>query len=44
MLGWEPEITIEKMCSEMVASDLEKQKQHAFLKSHGYDVAVSLER
>nr|BAV90463.1 GDP-mannose 4,6-dehydratase [Escherichia coli] len=44
VLGWEPEITVEEMCAEMVASDLAKAKQHALLKSHGYDVAVSLER
>lgn len=44
LLGWEPEITVEEMCAEMVASDLAKAKQHALLKSHGYDVAVSLER
>ncbi|HCY3203951.1 TPA: GDP-mannose 4,6-dehydratase [Escherichia coli] len=44
VLGWEPEITVEDMCAEMVASDLAKAKQHALLKSHGYDVAVSLER
>lgn len=44
VLGWEPEITVEDMCAEMIASDLAKAKQHALLKSHGYDVAVSLER
>ncbi|HEC5276929.1 TPA: GDP-mannose 4,6-dehydratase [Enterobacter cloacae] len=42
-LGWTPEITVEEMCAEMVACDLEKAKQHALLKSHGYDVSVSLE-
>lgn len=42
-LGWVPEITVEEMCAEMVASDLVKAKQHALLKSHGYDVSVSLE-
>ncbi|HCS4923851.1 TPA: GDP-mannose 4,6-dehydratase [Escherichia coli] len=44
VLGWEPEITVEEMCAEMVASDLAKSKQYALLKSHGYDVSVSLER
>ncbi|MCX4182163.1 GDP-mannose 4,6-dehydratase [Enterobacter sp. HSTU-ASh6] len=44
VLGWTPEITVEEMCAEMVASDLLKAKQHSLLKSHGYDVAVSLER
>jgi hypothetical protein len=27
----------------MVAHDLDKAKQHALLKKHGYDVSVSLE-
>ena len=44
VLGWVPEITVEEMCAEMVASDLVKAKQHVPLKKHGYDVAVSLER
>ncbi len=42
-LGWVPEITVEAMCAEMVQHDLQKAKQHALLKSHGYDVNVSLE-
>jgi len=42
-LGWVPEITVEKMCQEMVAVDLDKAKRHALLKLHGYDVAVSKE-
>jgi GDPmannose 4,6-dehydratase len=42
-LGWVPEITVEEMCAEMVANDLDQAKRHALLKSHGYDVAVSKE-
>lgn len=42
-LGWVPEITVEEMCAEMVACDLEKAKQHALLKKHGYSVAVAKE-
>lgn len=42
-LGWVPDITVEDMCAEMVAHDLNKAKQHALLKQHGYDVSVSLE-
>jgi len=42
-LGWEPEITVEEMCAEMVQHDLAKAKQHAILKSHGYDISVSIE-
>ncbi|POG24548.1 GDP-mannose 4,6-dehydratase [Aeromonas bestiarum] len=42
-LGWEPEITVEDMCAEMVSSDLNKAKQHALLKKHGFDVSLSVE-
>jgi GDPmannose 4,6-dehydratase len=42
-LGWEPEITVEEMCAEMVANDLDIAKRHALLKSHGYDVSVAIE-
>lgn len=42
-LGWVPEITVEEMCAEMVASDIDKAKQHALLRAHGFDVAISKE-
>ncbi|CAN6134424.1 Gmd GDP-D-mannose dehydratase [Methylophilaceae bacterium] len=42
-LGWVPEITVQEMCAEMVASDLIQAKQHALLKSHGFNINVSLE-
>ena len=42
-LGWTPEITVEEMCAEMVQHDLQKAKQHALLKQHGFDVAVAIE-
>ncbi len=42
-LGWVPEITVQEMCAEMVVSDLAQAKQHALLKSHGFDINVSLE-
>ena len=42
-LGWVPEITVEEMCAEMVQNDLDKAKQHAILKQHGYDVSVAKE-
>lgn len=41
-LGWVPEITVQEMCAEMVASDLAQAKQHALLKQHGYSVNVSV--
>lgn len=43
-LGWTPEITVQKMCAEMVAEDLKVAKRHAFLKKHGHDVALTVER
>ncbi len=43
-LGWTPEITVQEMCEEMVAADLESAKRHALLKQHGFDVSVSTER
>ncbi|WP_024460066.1 GDP-mannose 4,6-dehydratase [Marinimicrobium sp. LS-A18] len=42
-LGWEPEITVQEMCSEMVAADLEQAKRHALLKKHGHHVSISTE-
>ncbi len=42
-LGWVPEITVEQMCAEMVAADLEVARRHALLKSHGHHVSVSKE-
>ncbi len=42
-LGWTPEITVQEMCAEMVASDLKEAQRHALLKRHGYDVNVSVE-
>ena len=42
-LGWVPEITVQQMCAEMVAADLEEATRSALLKRHGYQVNVSLE-
>jgi GDPmannose 4,6-dehydratase len=42
-LGWEPEITAQEMCAEMVAEDLKIAQRHAFLKLHGHDVPVQTE-
>ena len=42
-LGWVPEITVQEMCAEMVAGDLAEAQRNALLKSHGYEVNVSVE-
>jgi len=43
-LGWVPEITVQQMCAEMVAADLQVARQHALLREHGHDVSISVER
>ena len=42
-LGWTPQITVQEMCAEMVAADLEEARRHALLQRHGYKVSVSQE-
>lgn len=42
-LGWVPEISVQEMCKEMVAGDLNAAKRHALLKQHGFAVPVSVE-
>ena len=42
-LGWEPEITAQQMCAEMVAEDLKTARRHALLREHGMDLPVSHE-
>ena len=42
-LGWVPEITVQEMCREMVATDLALAKQNSLLKRHGYSVSVTTE-
>ncbi|ATF19745.1 GDP-mannose 4,6-dehydratase Gmd [Phaeobacter gallaeciensis] len=42
-LGWEPEITTQEMCAEMVREDLKTARRHALLKDHGMDLPVSTE-
>ena len=41
-LGWTPTTTFAEMVAEMVQHDLLEARRHALLKSHGYDVAMSL--
>lgn len=42
-LGWFPKITLQEMVKEMVGFDLDKAKQHALLKSKGFNVSVGRE-
>jgi GDPmannose 4,6-dehydratase len=42
-LGWTAQTSFEAMVQEMVAHDLDSARRHKLLKSHGYNVAISLE-
>lgn len=42
-LGWEPEISVEEMCAEMVEHDLIDAKRHALLRDHGLELPVRIE-
>lgn len=43
ILGWEPSITTEEMCAEMVAEDLLAAKRDILLSQNGYDVSLKTE-
>ncbi len=42
-LGWEPQITTQEMCAEMVREDLRSARRVALLRQHGLDEPVSVE-
>ena len=42
-LGWEPEVTLDEMIQEMVASDLREAQKHVLLKQNGFAVNISTE-
>ncbi|MBE0413661.1 GDP-mannose 4,6-dehydratase [Yoonia sp.] len=42
-LGWEPQITAQEMCAEMVAEDLRAARRHALLQEHGLNLPVTFE-
>lgn len=42
-LNWVPEITVEEMCAEMVANDVEIAKRDSLLKQHGFDISTTHE-
>ena len=42
-LGWEPEITVQEMCAEMVKHDLEKAKKNVLLKENGFQINIPKE-
>jgi GDPmannose 4,6-dehydratase len=42
-LGWEPEITAQEICKEMVAEDHKAARRLALLKEHDLELPVSIE-
>lgn len=42
-LGWEPEITVQEMCAEMVAHDLKNARRSRLLKEHGLELPMAVE-
>ncbi|MBT8115721.1 MAG: GDP-mannose 4,6-dehydratase [Arenicella sp.] len=42
-LGWEPEISVQQMCAEMAAADMEAARRDALLTRHGYEVTTVFE-
>ena len=42
-LGWMPEFTVQEMCAEMVAHDLENAQRMRLLREHGLDLPISIE-
>ncbi len=43
-LKWEPEITVQEMCSEMVSEDLKIAQRHALLRKHDLGIPVAQEK
>ena len=42
-LGWEPQITTQEMCAEMVSNDLKIAKRARLLVDHGFDAFIARE-
>ena len=42
-LGWEPEVTLDQIVQEMVASDLREAQKHVLLQQNGFAVNISTE-
>ncbi len=39
-LQWQPELSVEQLCEEMVANDLDVAKRNALLKTHGFNITT----
>jgi GDPmannose 4,6-dehydratase len=43
ILGWEPSITVQEMCAEMIREDLQAAQKAMLLRSHGHEEPPSFE-
>ena len=43
MLGWEPQITVQEMCKEMVEEDYKAAQRHRLLKDNGFELPIPTE-
>ena len=43
LLGWEPEISVQEMCNEMVQEDYRESLRHKLLMENGFQVPLPLE-
>ena len=43
MLGWEPKITVQEMCQEMVDEDYKTAQRYRLLKDNGFELPISTE-
>lgn len=43
ILGWEPSVTVQEMCSEMIKEDLKNAQQIAILMKHGHELPINQE-
>lgn len=42
-LGWQPAISVQEMCAEMIAHDLQEAKRSSLLKEHGFQISTVYE-
>ena len=43
ILGWEPQITVQEMCQEMIEEDYKIAQRYRLLKDNGYEMILPME-
>ena len=44
MLGWEPQISVQEMCQEMIKEDYKVAQRHRLLRDNGFELPISTEK